>query len=49
MGWSMPLSWPTRSITPTARSTAAGGSSSRPSVSARKKKVSESVEPSTEG
>jgi hypothetical protein len=41
MPWRLPVS----SISPTARSTAAGGSSSRPSESARKKNSSESVEP----
>ena len=40
---------PTSSISPTARSTAPGGSSSSPSVSARKKNTSESVEPSIAG
>ena len=44
-------SWrrPVSSIRPTARSTASGGLSSSPSVSARKKNSSESVDPSISG
>ena len=49
IGCSTPCARPTCSISPTARSTAPGGSSSRPSVSARKKNTSESVEPSIAG
>jgi hypothetical protein len=49
IGFSMPWRRPTSSMKPTAEATAAGWSCSRPNVSARKKKVSESVDPSISG
>ena len=45
-GSSIPCRRAVSSTSPTARATAAGGSSSRPKVSARKNSISESVEPS---
>ena len=45
----MPCFRPVASMNPTAFATASGGSSSSPKVSARKKNVSESVEPSISG
>ena len=45
----MPWRRPVSSMSPTARATAAGGSSSRPKVRARKKNSSESVDPSISG
>ena len=45
IGCSTPCRLPVASMKPTASCTAFGGSSSSPSVSARKKNTSESVEP----
>ena len=49
IGCSTPCRRPVSSMSPTARSTAPGGSSSSPSVRARKKNTSESVDPSISG